>query len=226
MRFKHSPLELTYGELVCETLPTGRTYVTPEGKKYPSITTVLSIHSKDTISEWRQRVGEEEANRVSRVAAGRGGSAHTLLERYLNNEEVVKEGNMPNAWASFQSVCYIFDQRVGTIYLQEKPLYSDHLGVAGRVDLVAEFDGKPSIVDLKTSSRVKTEEDIHTYFMQEAAYAIMVEERTGKPITQLVTVMAVDFAEPIVFIQKRDKWTGPLLDTIKEYRRQKLYGHI
>jgi hypothetical protein len=94
------------------------------------------------------------------------------------------------------------------------------------VDLVAEFDKKPSIIDFKTSKRVKTEKDIHTYFMQEAAYAIMVEERTGLPITRLVTIMAIDFSEPLVFIQKRDDWTKPLLETITEYNRRKLYGHI
>lgn len=226
MTFIHEPLELTYGELVCETLPSGRTYVTPEGKKYPSITTVLGVHTKDVIHEWRQRVGEEEANRVSRVAAGRGSEAHALVEKFLKNEPVSQKESMPNAWAAFNSVKDIFAKRVGKIYLQEKPLYSNHLRVAGRVDLVAEFNGKPSIIDFKTSKRVKTEEDIHTYFMQEAAYAIMVEERTGLPITRLVTIMAVDFSEPLVFIQKRDDWTKPLLETIAEYNRRKLYGHI
>ena len=111
------------------------------------------------------------------------------------------------------------------IILQEAQLYSDHLQVAGRVDLIAEFDGKLSILDVKTSTRVKTKDDIHHYFMQEAAYAIMFEERTGIPITQLVTLMTVDFAPPIVFKEHRDNWTAKLWETIKEHRRQKMFGH-
>ena len=223
--FKHSPVELSYGELVCETLPSGRTYVTPEGKKYPSITSVLSILSEDDIREWRQRVGEQEANRVSRIAAGRGGSAHTILEKFLDNEELNKNDWMPNAWASFNSVRPIFESSVSEVYLQEKPLYSDHLGVAGRVDLVARFDQVRSIVDFKTSARTKDKGEIENYFLQATAYSIMFEERTGIPIVNLVIVMAVDFGKPIVFKEHRDNWTKKLLETISEYRKRKLFGH-
>jgi genome maintenance exonuclease 1 len=224
--FIHEPVELKYGDLVCETLPTGRTYLTPEKRKYPSITTVLAINNEDHIREWRARVGEEEANRVSRVAAKRGDTAHTIVERFIKNQEVKPETYMPNAWASFKAIRPVLEKRLGKIFLQEKPLYSDHLGVAGRVDLIPEWDGKRSIVDIKTSSRVKTKEDISNYFMQEAAYAIMFEERTGLPVTQLVTVMAVDFMpEPLIFIEHRDNWTKQLLETISEYRRRKMFGH-
>jgi genome maintenance exonuclease 1 len=133
---------------------------------------------------------------------------------------------MPNASAAFKSICGILENRVNNIRLQEKPLYSDHLGVAGRVDLVAEFDGKLAIIDIKTSSRVKTAEDIESYFMQEAAYAIMFEERTGIPVSRLVTIMTVDFHEALIFNEHRDNWTQKLLETIKEYKRRKMFGHI
>jgi len=226
MNFIHEAVDLKYGELHCETLPTGRTYVTPEGRKYPSITTVLSILNEDFIREWRHSVGEKEANRVSRVASKRGDRAHAIVEKYLSNENPKATDYMPNAWSSFLSVKKVLDKRLGAIYLQERPLYSDHLQVAGRVDLVAQFDGKRSIVDIKTSSRMKTEEDVHNYFMQESAYAIMFEERTGLPITQLVTLMAVDYMpDPLVFITHRDKWVNPLRETIREYQRRRLFGH-
>jgi genome maintenance exonuclease 1 len=91
---------------------------------------------------------------------------------------------------------------------------------------VAEFDGKLAIIDIKTSSRVKTAEDIESYFMQEAAYAIMFEERTGIPVTRLVTIMTVDFHETLIFNEHRDKWTKKLLETIKEYKQRKMFGHI
>lgn len=224
--FNHLPVDLKYDNLLTETGQSGRTYVTPEGKKYPSITTVLSILSEDSIREWRQNVGEADANRVSRVAAGRGTHVHSLVEDLLDNKEPKLDGLMPNAVAAFKSIRPILEQRVDNIRLQEKPLYSDHLGLAGRVDLIAEFDGKLSIVDIKTSGKVKTADMITSYFMQEAAYAIMFEERTGIPVSRLVTVMAVDYHEPIVFIERRDNWTKTLLETIKEYNRRKLFGHV
>ena len=216
--FQHKNVDLGYSILETEnSAELGRRYCTPDGKRYPSITTVLSILSKDSILEWRARVGNEEANRVSRVAAGRGTSVHSIVEDYLNNKEIDLKKRMPNASAAFRSIRPILDQHIGQIFMQECPLYSDHLQVAGRCDLVAEFDGKLAIVDIKTSSRPKSRDDVHAYFMQEAAYAIMFEERTGIPVNSLVTIMSVDFSEPIVFREKRDNWTKVLRETIDQY---------
>lgn len=223
-KFRHNPIDLGYDTLLCENQSTGRTYVTPQGNRYPSITSVLGILSKDHIRAWRHRVGEEEANRVSRVAAGRGTSVHSLVEDYLDNKELDLDKAMPNASAAFRSIKPVLDERLNDIYIQEAPLYSDHLRVAGRCDIVAKFDGVLSVVDIKTSSRIKTAEDIPNYFMQEAAYAIMFEERTSIPIINIVTIMAVDFAPPLVFKEHRDNWTKTLLETIAEHRRQKLFG--
>jgi len=139
MPFNHNPVDLGYQELLCETGESGRKYLSPQGKAYPSITTVLSILSADHIREWRKAVGNEEANRVSRVAAGRGTTVHALVEKFLNNEELDLSKEMPNASVAFKSIRGILENRVNNIRLQEKPLYSEHLGVAGRVDLVAEF---------------------------------------------------------------------------------------
>lgn len=222
--FNHVPVNLGYEELVCETISTGRTYLTPKGSRYPSITSVLGILSENDIREWRARVGATEANRISRIAASRGTSVHTLVEDYLNNKEIDLKKTMPNALAAFRSIQPILADRLDDIYIQEAQLYSDHLRVAGRCDIVAKFDGVLSIVDIKTSSRVKTADDIHHYFMQEAAYAIMFEERTGIPIANLVTVMAVDFANPVIFKEHRDNWVKPLLETIEEHRKRKLFG--
>jgi genome maintenance exonuclease 1 len=224
MRFNHVPVDLGYDTILCENAKTGRTYVTPQGNRYPSITSVLGILSEDKIREWRAAVGAEEANRVSRVAASRGTSVHSLVEDYLDNKEIDLKHAMPNAAAAFRSIQPILDASVTDIRIQEAPLYSDHLCVAGRCDLIAKFDGVLSVVDIKTSGRVKTAEDIPNYFMQEAAYAIMFEERTRIPIVNLVTVMAVDFSKPIVFKEHRDNWTTTLLETIKEHRRRKFFG--
>ena len=223
--FTHNPVALKYGDLICETTEKGRVYVTPEGKKYPSITTVLSILGEDHIREWRQRVGAEEANKVARRAAGRGTHVHSYVEKLLKNETLDISKLMPNIQASFRSLIPVLETRVDNIRLQEKPLYSDHLGLGGRVDLIAEYDGVLSIIDIKTSNRVKKAEDIEAYFIQESAYAIMFEERTGIPITSLVTIMAVDSSTPIIFREHRDNWTKKLLDVIKEHRRRRLFGH-
>ena len=224
--FSHKELDLGYNDLVTESSQqSGRVYCTPTGNRYPSITTVLSILSEDGIREWRARVGEEEANRVSRVASSRGTQVHNIIEKYLRNEEDYLHGASLVAQANFKSIKPIIDSRIGEIWALESPLYSDHLGVAGRCDCIAEWDGVLSIVDWKTSGRIKTKEDIHSYFIQKSAYAIMFEERTGKPIVNLVTAMTVDNEEPLIFKEHRDNWAPKLLETIQEYRRQKMFGH-
>ena len=216
--FKHESVELTEMESV--TTDEGRKYQTPEGVNLPSITTVLSILSRDSIAKWRARVGEEEANKISTRASGRGTRVHEIIEKYMNNEEDYRDGYTPDIIQSFLDVRSILDNRIGTVYAMEAPLYSTHLGVAGRVDCIAEFDGKLSVIDFKTSMKPKKLDWIKNYFMQESAYAIMWEERTGQPITQLVTIISVDDHEPQVFIEHRDNWVRPLRDTIKQYEEE------
>jgi CRISPR/Cas system-associated exonuclease Cas4 (RecB family) len=225
--FLHAATDIGYDELQVVTGEAGRRYVTPQGISYPSITTVLGALGKDWLRAWRAAVGEEEAARVSRHAASRGTSLHSITERYLGNcTEWFAEHEMPHCKALFNSIKPVLDTRIGTILLQEKPLYSNYLKVAGRVDLIADFDGKKSVIDFKTSSRRKTKEEIQNYFMQAAAYAIMFEERTQIPVAQLVIIMAVDGdPEPLVFVEKRDSHTKALLSAIEKYNTQKLFGH-
>lgn len=223
--FEHMKVDLGYGDLDSETKTTGRNYVTPDGKRYPSVTTVLSILTEDSIREWRARVGEETANKISHRASTRGTAVHAIIEDYINNEPEYAKKYMPNVYDNFLSVKSVLDDRIGKVYAQECALYSEHLGVAGRVDCIADFDGKISIIDFKTAKKPKKAEWITNYFIQESAYAIMWEERTGMPITQLVTIVAVDNEQPQIFIEHRDKWTEQLRDTITEYKRRKLFGH-
>ena len=214
--FNHTPVELT--EMNAVTTESGRKYRTPEGIDLPSITTVLSILSRDGIAAWRKKVGEEEANRISHRASTRGTKVHEIIEKYVDNDPNYRDGYTPDIIASFQDVKPILDNNIGDVFAQEAPLYSNHLGVAGRVDCVAMYNGKPSIIDYKTSRKPKKAQWITNYFMQEAAYAIMWEERTGMPIVQLVTIVSVDNSEPQVFIEHRDNWIRPLQDVIKQYK--------
>jgi genome maintenance exonuclease 1 len=224
MNFKHEAIDLGYTDMIAHTTEEGRVYEHPvQRKNYPSITTVLSILSEASIAKWRARVGEEEANRVSTRASRRGTAVHEALENFVDNEEwsSIKKKYTPDVISSVMGVKDILSERIGKVYGQELPLYSDHLRVAGRVDCVAEFDGVLSIIDFKTSRKTKRKSWCESYFCQEAAYAIMWEERTGMPITQLVTIITVDDNKPQVFIEHRDNWTVKLKDTIREYNKRR-----
>jgi genome maintenance exonuclease 1 len=222
MPFIHEHIDLGYDDLNVETSESGgRRYVDPDGNKYPSVTTVLGILTEQAIREWRMRVGEDEANRVSNRASSRGTSVHAIVEKYLKNEDTSEY--LPHIQQSLANLKPILDSRIGRIFGIESPLYSRYLALAGRCDCIAEFDGVPSIIDFKTSRRVKQKEKISNYFAQMSAYAIMWEERTGMPIINTVVIMDVDDHEPLVFKEHRDNYTNLLIETIEEYNRRQLF---
>jgi len=191
-----------------------RVYVNASGVAYPSATTVLSVLSKDSIKEWRQRVGEEEANRISSKAAGRGTRVHTLCENYLNNQEDYLQKQMPDAIVMFKTLQPLLNEYVNNIHALEVPLYSDYLRTAGRVDCIAEFDGAISVIDFKTSSKPKEDKWIENYYMQCSAYAVMFEERTGIPVPRIVVMIAVDGDKAQIFVKKRNDY----IDGFIKYR--------
>lgn len=223
-QFLHKGSGLDYDDLETINESSGRRYVTPEGKKYPSITTVLSILSEDSIREWRARVGEEEANKISTRAANRGTAVHSIIEDYINNKEDYAKKYMPNIIQDFRRVQDILDDRIGVVYAQEVPLYSDILGIAGRVDCIAEFDGALSVIDFKTSRKAKKKEWIESYFIQESFYAAAFYERTGIPIKQIVTIISVDNDESQVFIEEPLNWLPKLIEVRKEYGKREFFG--
>jgi genome maintenance exonuclease 1 len=194
-----------------------RFYVLPSGVRIPSITTVLGAMKKEAIQAWRRRVGEDVANQISRKSSGRGTNVHTLCERYLNNDSLGDV--MPDAREMFFSIKPYLN-RINNIWYQEQTLWSEKLGVAGRVDCIGEFDGVLSIIDFKTSKKIKTKDMIEDYFWQECAYSLMAEERTGKPINQLVTIMAVENEEPLLFIEKTEDHITGLVRAIRYYNDQ------
>lgn len=221
--FSHRHIDVGYKDLTAETTDTGRTYNAPNGKSYPSVTTVLSILTEDSIRSWRNRVGEEQADIVSGKASRRGTKVHSIVEKYLNNENTSKF--LPHIQQSLENLKPVLDNDIGTIFGLEVALYSDHLGVAGRCDCIAQYNGVPSIIDFKTSRYIKKKEKISNYFAQGAAYAIMWEERTGMVIPNVVVIMDVDHEKPLVFVEHRDNYTKLLKDTIDEYRTRKMFGH-
>lgn len=202
--FNHVQHGIVLEDLECDTTENGRFYYPSTGEKYPSVTTVLSIQEKSGIEEWKKRVGEEEAKRVLTQAGTRGTEVHLIAEEYINNDPMYARGKMPANIFTFNQIKPLLDKNLDNIWFQEAPLYSHYIKVAGRVDLIAEWQGKLSIIDFKTSRKQKKREWIENYFMQEAFYAVAFEERTKKPIKQLVTIVMVDDDDPQVFIENRD----------------------
>ena len=221
--FEYEELDIGYDDLVADTRETGRVYIAPDGSRYPSVTTVLGILSEDSIREWRQRVGEEEANKISHRASNRGTAVHIVIEKYLRIEDT--SDNLPHIKQCLANLRPILDKSIGKIFGLETALYSRHLGMAGRCDCIAEWNGVPSIIDFKTSRRIKKKENIASYFAQASAYAIMFEERTGLAIPNTVIVMDVDDNHPLIFEEHRDNFVELLLSTKKEYDRRKLFSH-
>lgn len=193
------------------TKPDGtRLYQTPSGLAYPSVTTVTGLYNKQSIVEWRKRVGETEATKISTKASRRGTKIHSLCEHYLNNESVVPEMLDKEMWCSMLPQL----SNINNIRCLETTLYSDYLKVAGTVDCIAEYNGKLSAIDFKTSGKLKEKRWISNYFMQCAAYSVAFEERTGIPVPDLVVIIGVDNEDCQVFIEKRDDW----IEQFKELR--------
>ena len=215
--FNHVQLE--FPKLKRVTADNGsRVYETPSGKAYPSVTTVTGLLKKQAIIEWRKRVGEDEANKISSKAASRGTRIHGLCEQYLLNKEIVPNMFDVDMWQNMKPHLH----NINNIHALEQPLYSDHLEVAGTVDCIAEYNGKMSVIDFKTSKRLKHRDDIHDYFMQCSAYAVAFEEMTKIPVPQLVILIAVDDEKPLVFVEKRNEWINGFKDLRAEYKRWKL----
>ena len=202
-------------ELETSTVDGKRCYVTPTGEKYPSITTVLSDYKKEGIIEWRKRVGDKEANKISTKASRRGTKVHKLCEDYLNNE-LSFDDYTPDNIEMFKGI-QPFLNEIEIVYAQERTLFSHHLKTAGRVDCVGKFRGKNYIIDFKTSNKPKKWEWIDNYFMQGAGYSVMWEEMTQMPIPNIAIIIAVAEDEPQVFIEKRDNWIDKFKTIRNEY---------
>ena len=216
--FDHIGLEPI--ELKTITIDGKRHYITPTGNKHKSVTTVISNNPKkvEIIKNWRKRVGEEKANAISRRSTTRGNKYHKLVENYLNNEHdpnLYKDS--PLVWIMFNSSLKILDN-INNIYLQEAALYSDYLKVAGRVDCIAEYNGKLSIIDFKTSAEEKKEEYLYDYYVQEITYACMLQELYGLKVEQLVTIVACETGDvQVSVVPPKKEYFIRLQQYLREY---------
>jgi len=216
MTFTYCPPKVL-ADLKSTTFPDGKRYYTlDDGTRLPSVTTVIGLQKKAAIFEWRKRVGEEEANRISKQATSRGTNVHTICENYLNNKVDYMKGIMPDALEYFLSIKPYLN-KINNIHYQEAALWSKQLGMAGRVDCIAEYEGELSVIDFKTSSKIKAREDILDYFWQTTAYSLMYEELIGRPINNLVIIMAVKDSEPLIFKEKTSDHIDGLAEAIHYY---------
>lgn len=215
-KFKHN--FVPFVELSTETIDGKRHYVLPDGiTKLKSVTTIISEKSdKTALYEWRKRVGDEEANRISTQAARRGTSIHKIAERYVLNEENIYKDEMPINVETFKSIQNILDDHVDNILGVELPLYSKALKCAGRTDLVAEYDGVLSIIDFKTSRKPKKLEWIENYLLQSTVYSMMFEWTYKIAVPQFVIIIAVDDEKtPQTFVMERSKYVDKVLEVFR-----------
>ena len=220
-RFKH--IETDLPELTTKTIDRKRYYITPEGKEYPSITTVLSNRGKEGLFEWRKRVGHEVANYISGKAAKRGTAVHYMCEEYLNNVSFIEPDWWLEKQKNFLPFC-LFNQlrngvlqRINNIHAQECGLYSDKYGVAGRVDCIAEYNRVLSIIDFKTSTSERNDKYNENYYIHTAAYAEMYEERTGIPTDQIIILVVTEDGVVQEFIKSKQEYLPLLKEAINEF---------
>ena len=174
-----------------------RFYETPEGLKYPSITTVIDKQREksDSLQKWRDRIGEDAANLITRKAAQRGTAFHHICEDYINNQNIEEhKGKNFLSWCMFGEMKSHIDDAVGKVLMQEQPMYSNEYKVAGRCDLIGEYNGDLAVIDFKTTTKEKREEWITDYFVQATAYAKMFEEHTKLPVNKVVIMMVSENA--------------------------------
>ena len=211
MSFKHS--ELSVPELVVHKIGDLRWYETPEGYKYPSITSVLGRQpeKQEGLKKWRESIGDKAANMISGKAARRGTVFHNICEDYIKNEEILqhKDQNFLS-WCMFNELKPYLHDTIHRVVLQEKSMYSDRYKVAGRCDLIAEVEGGVTIIDFKTTTKMKKKEWITDMFIQCSAYASMFEELTGTRVPDIAIMMVAEDGQVEVFKEKAENFYDDL----------------
>ena len=189
-----------------------RWYKIPNGELYPSVTTVTGWEKRAFFAEWRKNNPEE-----SKLSLSRGTAFHSLVENYLNNEEDFLHGQSSDCMQMFDQFKSLLDNNISNIRAQEVAMYSNALKMAGRVDCVADYNGKLSIIDFKTSKAEKKESWVESYFAQATAYAIMWKEMTGETIDQIVILISAMDGSSQEFIKKPIEYVPVLKKMIDGY---------
>ena len=223
--FNH--IDLNLPSLDRETIDGVRYYKVPNQEdliRLVSITSVTSHFNKEIFVKWRKKVGEEEANRITKAATSRGTDMHTLVEHHLKNEDLPKVQPISDFLFKISKSTL---NNINNIHALESSLYSKELGIAGTVDCIAEYNGELAIIDFKTSAKPKPEDWIEHYFVQCMAYGCMLYEMTGIMVKKLVIIMACENGECVVYEERdKSKYIKLLSEYIRKFVRDKLefYG--
>ena len=205
-----------------ETLPSGRTYFTPDGD-YPSITTILGkTANQNWLQKWKEKVGEEEAARISKEATDRGTLIHKYAERYFNKEEIFSDliHESLDVIQMSKDLIKITESGVDEIWGQEQILWSKKYWYAGRCDMAGIWKGKPSIIDFKTSKRTKYIKHIKDYFIQCCGYVVAHNEMFGTGIRNIVILITVDGKKPQCFETSAVPFLSELKLRINQYDKK------
>jgi len=203
--------------LETKTVDKKRFYVTPEGKEYPSITTVLSTRNKEGLMKWRKKVGNDVATHIANKAAVRGSKVHKMCEDYLNGLDMEKHKKDFLPYCLFNELKNQTFDNINGVIGQELVLYSDKYKIAGRTDLIANYKGELSIVDFKTSTNERKDSYNENYYIQTSAYAEMFEELTGQPINQIVILVVTEDGIVQEFIKDKQEYIPLLEQTLEEW---------
>ena len=204
-------------ELTKRETPGCRLYQCPNGDWVPSITSVTSFDNRQIFVDWRRRVGEEEANRITKKATARGTDFHEAAQGYLENKELDWNTFLPATQFMFHHAKPYLNQ-IQNVHAIERTLYSEYLGIAGRVDCIGEYEGELAVIDFKTSDKIKPEKWLENYFVQETAYACMYYELTGIPVKKLITLMVTPGGDVKVFDKRnKDEYIKLLVRYIKKF---------
>jgi genome maintenance exonuclease 1 len=213
--------QFEFPELVVHTHKGMRFYETPDGNKYPSITTVLGKQpgKQKGLQAWRQRIGEEQARIVSGKAARRGTAFHNICEDYLNGMDDITHHKEKNflAWCMFGEMKSHLDEKINKVVLQEQSMYSPKYKVAGRCDFIGVYKDTLAVVDFKTTTTPKKEEWIEDYFIQCSAYASMYEEHTGIGIEDIVIMMVAEDGQVQIYEKKAADYLPKLEEMMDEF---------
>ena len=196
-----------------------RHYGVDDSTVYPSITSIISYINRAKWAEWRQRVGMEEANRVSKHSTSRGTKFHLITEYYMRNEDytALDEWNVPLIQLMFNAAKPHLDSRLDNIFQQETTMCSHKLCLAGTVDCICEVDGELAVVDFKTSKAEKPEEWLEDYFVQLSAYWAMFSERTGVTPKKLVVFLVGENGD-VQIVERKN--IMDYLKTLQDYVNQ------
>lgn len=200
-------------ELEAVTTEDSRYYKTPVGN-LPSVTTVIGHENKKFFADWRKKNKKESERTLDR-----GTILHEFVERYLSNEPIDKT-EIPFRYVNMFNGMRKQLERVNNIVGLEFPLYSSHLGLAGRADCIAEFDNELSVIDFKFLNKTKTVKEMENYFLQTTAYVIAMEERYSIKIQKIVVIAATEERIHASFVEKPLKYVKRLKEVIDAYQKE------